>query len=146
MKAKFEVANPALKADQSNVYELKAAEITANLRPNPQLTIGADGTQVAPHEHYWRPTSGAQLQPNISYLHERDHKRELRLQSTQEATRIGASQHQDLERNLLFSLRSAFVQTLQAKAVLSLARSDLEHYDHIIDISRERFKAGAICR
>ena len=35
VKAKFEAANPALKADQSNVDELKAEEITAYLRPNP---------------------------------------------------------------------------------------------------------------
>jgi cobalt-zinc-cadmium efflux system outer membrane protein len=33
---------------------------------------------------------------------------------------------------------------LQAKAVLELARADLEYYDKIIEISRERFKVGAI--
>jgi len=146
IKAKFASANPALKADQNSVDELKAAEITANLRPNPQLTIAADGTQIAPHEGYWRPTSGTQVQPNISYLHERDHKRELRLQSAKEATRIGASQHEDLERNLIFSLRSAFVQTLQAKAVLDLARADVGYYDHIIAISQERYKSGDIAQ
>jgi len=146
VKAKFESANPALKADQSNVDELKAEEITAYLRPNPTFTLGADGTQIAPHEGYWRPTSGTQVQPNFSYLHERDHKRELRRQSAQEATQIGGSLHEDLERNMIFALRSAFVQTLEAKAVLDLARADLEYYDHIIDISRARFKAGDLAQ
>jgi cobalt-zinc-cadmium efflux system outer membrane protein len=37
-----------------------------------------------------------------------------------------------------------FIQTLQAKAVLELAQADLEYYDKIIEISRERFKVGAI--
>jgi cobalt-zinc-cadmium efflux system outer membrane protein len=146
VKAKFEAANPVLKADQNNVDELKAEEITAYLRPNPQLTLSEDGTQIAPHEGIWRPTSGTQVQPNFSYLHERDHKRELRLESAQDATKIGSSQHEDLERNLLFNLRSAFVQTLQAKAVLELARADVEYYDKIIDISRTRFKDGDIAQ
>ena len=146
VKAKFEAANPALQADQSNVDELKAEEITAFLRPNPSFTLSADGTQIAPHEGYWRPTSGTQVQPNFSYLHERDHKRELRLETAKESTRIGGSLHEDLERNLLFSLRSAFVQTLEAKAVLELARADLDYYDKIISISQDRFKAGDLAQ
>ena len=146
VKAKFEAANPVLKADQSNVDELKAEEITAYLRPNPSFTLSEDGTQIAPHEGVWRPTSGTQLQPNFSYLHERDHKRELRLESAKEGTQIGGSLHEDLERNMLFSLRSAFVQTLEAKAVLELAKADLEYYDKIIDISRSRFNDGSLAR
>jgi cobalt-zinc-cadmium efflux system outer membrane protein len=46
----------------------------------------------------------------------------------------------------MFTLRSAFVQTLQAKFVLDLARKDLDYYDHIIQISRDRFKAGDIAQ
>jgi cobalt-zinc-cadmium efflux system outer membrane protein len=38
------------------------------------------------------------------------------------------------------------VQTLQAKAVLQLSRQELDYYDHIIDISRERFKAGDLAQ
>jgi cobalt-zinc-cadmium efflux system outer membrane protein len=146
VKAKFESANPVLQSDQSNVDELKAEEVTAYLRPNPQFTLSADGTQIAPHEGVWRPTSGTQVQPNFSYLHERDHKRELRLESAQEGTRIGVSQHEDLERNMIFSLRSAFVQTLEAKAVLELAQADLDYYDKIIDMSHARFKAGDLAQ
>ena len=146
VKAKFQAVNPVLKSDQLGVDELKADEITAYLRPNPQFTLGADGTQIAPHEGVWRPTSGTQVQPNFSYLHEREHKRELRLKTAQEGTQIGGSLHEDLERNMLFSLRSAFVQTLEAKAALELARADLEYYDKIIDISRNRFRAGGLAQ
>ena len=146
VKAKFEAANPALKADAANVEEMKAEEITAYLRPNPQFTLTADGTQIAPHGGTWTPLRGTYEQPNFSYLHEREHKRELRLESAKEGTEISASQHQDLERNLLFNLRSMFVQTLEAKAVLGLAKADLEYYDRIIDISKTRFKAGDIAQ
>jgi cobalt-zinc-cadmium efflux system outer membrane protein len=79
-------------------------------------------------------------------LHEREHKRELRLRSAQESTRITASQHEDLKRNLEFTLHTAFINTLQAKAILELAKADLEHYDHIIQISRDRFRTGDIAQ
>jgi cobalt-zinc-cadmium efflux system outer membrane protein len=144
VRAKFEAANPTLKADEVNVQEMKAAEITAFLRPNPQFTFSTDGTQIAPHQGIWRPLSGTQYQPNFSYLHERQHKRELRLETAKEGTQIAGSQHEDLQRNLIFDLRSLFIQTLQAKAVLELARADLEYYDKIIAISRLRFKDGSI--
>ncbi|MGB6690833.1 MAG: TolC family protein [Terracidiphilus sp.] len=144
VKARFEASNPALKADADNVDEMKAEEITAFLRPNPQFSLTADGTQIAPNNGVWEPLAGTFVVPNFSYLHERDHKRELRLKSAQENTRISESEHEDLKRNMEFTLRSAFVNTLEAKAVLELARADLDYYDHIIEISRDRFKAGDI--
>ena len=146
VKAKFEAVNPVLKADTANVEEMKAEEVTAFLRPNPQFTLSVDGTQIAPKNGTWTPFKGTTEQPNFSYLHERERKRELRLQSAKEGTEITQSQHVDLERNLIFGLRSAFVQTLQAKAVLALAKADLEYYDKIIDISRARFKAGDLAK
>ena len=146
VKSKFETANPVLKADAANVEEMKAEEITAFLRPNPLITMTEDGTTLSPRNGSWPPLRGTDLQPNFSYLHEREHKRELRLESAKEGTEITQSQHVDLERNLIFGLRSAFVQTLQAKAVLELAKADLEYYDKIIDISRTRFKAGDLAK
>ena len=146
VKAKFEAVNPLLKADAANVDEMKAEEITAFLRPNPQFTLSVDGTQFAPKNGVWTPFKGTTEQPNFSYLHERERKRELRLKSAQEGTEITQSQHIDLERNLIFGLRSAFVQTLQAKAVLALAKADLEYYDKIIEISRARYNAGDLAK
>jgi cobalt-zinc-cadmium efflux system outer membrane protein len=146
VKAKFEASSPALKADADNVDEMRAEEITAYLRPNPQLGLTADGTQIAPNHGVWEPLAGTFVSPNVSYLHERDHKRELRLQSAQEGTRISEQEHEDLKRNLEFTLRSAFVQTIQAKAVVKMAQADIDYYDHIIDISRDRFNAGDIAQ
>jgi cobalt-zinc-cadmium efflux system outer membrane protein len=146
VKAKFETTNPALKADADNIDEARAEEITADLRPNPQFTALVDGTQIAPKDGVWQPLKGTYEQPSFSYLHERDHKRELRFQSAQQGTQITASQHEDLKRNLEFTLRSAFVQTLQAKSVLQMAHDDLDYYDKIIAISRDRFRAGDLAQ
>jgi outer membrane protein, heavy metal efflux system len=144
VKVRFEANSPALKADADNVEEMRAEEITAHLRPNPQFGTTVDGTQIAPHDGVWEPLAGTFVSPSLSYLHERDHKRELRLKSAQQGTEITASEHEDLKRNLEFALRGAFVNTLQAKYVLRMAREDLDYYDHIIDISRDRLKAGDI--
>jgi len=151
VKTKFEAVNPTLQADEINVQEMKAEEITAFLRPNPGIGLSSDGLQIAPHTTpglgtHWMPLTGTQLVPSINYLHERQNKRELRLDSAREGTRIAGSQHEDLERNLIFNLRTVFIQTLQAKAVLELAKADLEYYDKIIEISRNRFAAGDIAR
>ena len=146
VKARFEAANPALKADALGVDEMKAAEITAFLRPNPQATASTDATQIAPHDGAWQPLKGTDLVASLSYLHEREHKRELRLERAKQGTAIAESQHEDLKRTLEFTLRAAFVNTLEAKAVLDLAKADLEYYDHIIQISRDRFRAGDIAQ
>jgi cobalt-zinc-cadmium efflux system outer membrane protein len=146
VRARFEQSNPTLLADKLNIDESKAEEITAFLRPNPTFTLTADGTQIAPSHGVWEPFAGTFESPAISYLHERRHKRDLRQQSQQKATLIAESSHADLERSLLFNLRSAFVSTMQAKAVLQLAKDDLDYYDHVLDISRNRFQAGDIAQ
>lgn len=146
VRERFETSNPTLLAGKLNVDESKAQEITAFLRPNPTFTVSADGTQIVPHKGVWQPLAGTFETPSISYLHERQHKRELRLESAQKGTSIATSQQADLERTLLFNLRSAFVQTLQSKAVLDVSKANLEYYDHVLSVSNEQYKAGDIAQ
>jgi cobalt-zinc-cadmium efflux system outer membrane protein len=146
VRTRFETSNPTLLADTLNIQESKAEEITAFLRPNPTLTLSADGTQIAPSHGVWEPFAGTFESAEVSYLLERRHKRDLRLKSQQNATLIAESTHADLERTLLFNLRASFVSILQAKAVLQLATADLEYYDHLLEISRIRFQAGDIAQ
>ncbi len=146
VRARFEQSNPTLLADKLSVDESRAQEITAFLRPNPTFTLSADGTQIAPEKGVWRPFAGTFESPSLSYLHERQHKRELRLESAKKATLIAESSHTNLQRTLLFNLRGAFVATLQAKAVLQLARDNLAYYDRVLEISRTRFDAGDIAQ
>ncbi|HZQ95014.1 MAG TPA: TolC family protein [Candidatus Sulfotelmatobacter sp.] len=146
VKQRFEINNTTLIAGRLNIDELKAEEFTAHVRPNPDLTISSDGTQVAPSHGAWQPFAGTFVSPGISYLFERRNKRNLRYQAAKEGTGIGAAQAADTERTLLFNLRSAFVGILQAKAVLQLAQDNLQYYDKILKVSRDRFDAGDIAR
>lgn len=145
LKDKFEATNPTLKAAQLSINESRAAEITAYLRPNPDFILTADGFQVAPNE-IWRPFSGVLQTPGVSYLHERQHKRELRRDSARQSTAIAQSTYSDQERSLLFNLRNAFVGVLQAKAVLQNAMDNLDYWDRELDVSRKRFDAGDLAR
>src|ERR1019366_34054 len=95
VRDKFEAVNPTLKAAQINIDESRANEVTAYLRPNPNLSVLADGTQLVPHEGVWQPLAGTDYSPNVSYLHERRHKRELRLEAAKKATDIAGSQFKD---------------------------------------------------
>ena len=146
IQQKFEATNPTLQADQLNVDESRAQEITAYLRPNPGFSVTVDGTQIAPNQGIWQPLAGTFVVPGITYLHERDHKRELRLESAKKGTVVAELSHTDLQRTLVFTLRSAFVSTLQAKAVLQLAKSDLEYWDRVLKVSRDRLEAGDIAQ
>jgi cobalt-zinc-cadmium efflux system outer membrane protein len=146
VQQRFEQNNPTLLAGQLGIDESKAQEITAFLRPNPGLTLSTDGTQISRYKGIWQPFTGTQFSSNFSYLHERQHKRELRLESAQKATAITVSGQADLQRSLLFNLRMAFVQALQEKAIFELAKENLAYYDHVLDVNRERYKAGAIAQ
>ncbi|HEV8040569.1 MAG TPA: TolC family protein, partial [Bryobacteraceae bacterium] len=153
VRDKFEAANPTLLAAKIGIDESKADEITAYLRPNPDMTAGIDqinffSLQPTPSggTDGYRPFAFAFPSASLSYLHERQHKRELRRESAQKATAIAESQLADQERNLIFNLRSAFVTTLQQKAVLTVTRDNLAYYDRLLNVSRDRFKAGDIAK
>src|SRR5947209_5191478 len=141
---RFRANNPTLLAGKVTIDEARADEITAYLRPNPDFTLTADGTQITPAGGVWQPLAGTFVSPGISYLHERQHKRELRLASAQGATAVAISAQADMERNLMFNLRDAFVRVLLQKSVLGIAKENLGYYDKEIAINRERFNAGAI--
>jgi cobalt-zinc-cadmium efflux system outer membrane protein len=153
VRDKFIAANPTLAAGRIGVAESRAQEITAHLRPNPEVTGTID--QINPFSSQpsgsgegdgYRPFAFALPLGSASYLHERQHKRELRRDSAREATAIAASQLADQERTLLFNLRSAFVETLQQKAVLALALENLSYYDQVLKVSRERWRLGDIAQ
>lgn len=142
VRTRFEANNPALAAGALGIDESKAEEITAYLRPNPQATVGVD--QIATTTK--GPLSQVVLLTSVNYLHERQHKRELRLESAQKATGIAVSGQADLERNLVFTLRSAFVGTLQAKAYLKVAQENLAYWDQVLQISKDRYDAGDLAQ
>ncbi len=143
VRERFETTNPTLLAGRMGIDESRAQEITAHLRPNPDFTAATD--YMHPFRSYGA-FEDAQPSVSLSYLFERMGKRDLRWESAKKGTAVAISQLADQERSLLFTLRGAYIQVLQQKAVLALAKEDLAYYDHVLDVSGERFKAGDIAR
>ncbi len=143
-RARFLAQNPALMAGEISIEESRANEVTAGLKPNPQLGVTLDQVQLLPGGGPWRPISTTQFAPIVSQLLERQNKRGLRVESAKLATAGTGADQEDFKRNLMFTLRSAFVSTLQAKALEEVSAENLKQYDSVIDVNRERLKSGDI--
>ena len=138
--------NHSLKATRTLILQNQAQEITANLRPNPVL--GADSQFVpffSPQD--FSGTNVDQVQQfdvGLSYLFERGHKRQRRLQAARDQTAVTRAQAADAERTLTFNVAQQFISVLLAQSALQLAQEDLKAFQQTVDISQEQFKAGYI--
>ena len=138
--------NHSIKATRTLILQNQAQEITANLRPNP--TFGVD-TQFVP---FFSPQdfSGDNLNQTqqfdigISYLFERGHKRQRRLQAARDQTAVTRAQVGDAERTLAFNVAQQFVSVLLAESSLQFALQDLKDFQQTVDISEAQLKAGYI--
>src|SRR6202051_900406 len=138
--------NHSLKATRTMILQNQAQEITANLRPNP--TLGVD-TQFIP---FFSPQdfSGENLDETqqfdigISYLFERGHKRQRRLQAARDQTAVTRAQVADAERTLAFNVGQQFVSVLLAESTLQFALQDLKGFQQTVDIANAQYKAGYI--
>jgi cobalt-zinc-cadmium efflux system outer membrane protein len=143
VRERFHNANPNLRATRVGIDESKASEITAYLKPNPEVSGTLDQFNPFTGNPY-QPVANVLPLGTVSYLYERGHKRELRRDSAKQATSLAELSLADQERTLLFNLRSAFVQTLRAKSVLRLTQDNLGYYDQFLSVNRDRLKAGDI--
>ena len=138
--------NHNLLAARTTIQENEAEEITANLRPDPVL-LG--DTQFLP---IFQPSSftadyldnTAQFDLGVSYLFERGKKRQNRLQAAKDQTAVTRWQVGDNERTLKFSVATDFINVELAESTLELANQDLKSFQNSVDITEERYKAGAI--
>ena len=138
--------NHALKATRTLVFQNQAQEITANLRPNP--VFGADSQFIpifAPQDFSIDDLNlTQQFDVGLSYLFERGHKRQRRLQAARDQTAVTRAQVTDAERTLAFNVGQQFVSVLLAESTLQFALQDLKGFQDTVDISEAQFKAGAI--
>jgi outer membrane protein, heavy metal efflux system len=138
--------NHALLAARSTIQQSEAAEITANLRPDPVLLGDAQFLPV----FNWDQANAAyfdnlaQFDLGISYLFERGKKRQHRLEAAKDQTAVTRSQVADNERSLTFQVASLFTNAQFAESTLDLAQQDLKSFTNTVDISQERYRAGDI--
>jgi outer membrane protein, heavy metal efflux system len=136
--------NHAQQAARTNILQNQAEEVTANLRPNPNLSWD---TQFFPLFNPGQFSTDylenqAQFDVGIGYLFERGRKRQHRLQAAKDQTAVTRSQTDDSERTLIFNTGQQFIAVLLAESTVELSERDAESFQQTVRISEDRYKAG----
>jgi cobalt-zinc-cadmium efflux system outer membrane protein len=140
--------NHTLQAARTTIQQSQAAEVTANLRPNP--TFFTDWEYLPLFTRPQGESVSAYLQAStegdmgLSYLIERGHKRQRRLEAAKAATAVTRSQVNDNERGLAFQVGTLFINAQLAESTLELAEKDLKSFQSTVDISEIQFKDGGM--
>jgi cobalt-zinc-cadmium efflux system outer membrane protein len=140
--------NHTLQAARTTIQQNQAAEITANLRPNPTFFTDWEYLPLFTHQQgvsladYLQNTTEGDM--GLSYLIERGKKRARRLQAAKDATAVTRSQVADNERGIAFQVGSLFINAQLAQSTLELARMDLKSFQETVAISEIQFKDGGM--
>src|ERR1700722_1034460 len=132
--------NQSLRANRFNVDQNKANEITASLKPNPTISVGADAIPIFSPQTIRFDTQI--YSAGLSYTVEKGGKREKRVVVAKDNTLISAQNVTDNERTLKFQVVQAFINVLLAKSVLALAKDDLANFSQEVDLNHARLVAG----
>jgi len=137
--------NHQLRAQRLNVDLSKADEITAALKPNPTLTSTNENFPIfSPSDLFsWDNfANNLNFVESVSYLFERGGKRAKRTQVARDTTTAASQTVTDNERQLEFQTEQAFISVLLANSTVELAREDLKNFANVVDVNRERLRAG----
>jgi cobalt-zinc-cadmium efflux system outer membrane protein len=134
--------NPTLLAAERNLQAVKAQEIQAAVRQNPNLSV--NGTDITlPAQGASNPYS---YSAQVSRLFELGNKRGYRIDAARATTAQTAAQLEDTTRQTVLVIKTAFIQMLAAKASLQLTSQSLKEFQHEVDIAQDRFKAGDLAK
>jgi cobalt-zinc-cadmium efflux system outer membrane protein len=140
--------NQTLRAQRLTIDESKADETTAALKPNFNVSFGADGfTPFSPRQINWDfLRNNVVYTSGLSYLFERGGKRGKRTTVAEDTTEIARKNVLDLERQLRFQAEQAFVAALLAKSRLELSRQDLKSFSEVVEVNRQRVASGDLAQ
>lgn len=138
--------NHNLIAQRTTIQQSQAQEITAKMRPNPDLFVDWDYLPAfspsAQNSSYIQGSTEADI--GLSYLIERGKKRQARLKAAQDATAVTISTVTDNERTLTFQVAQQYLNVELAESTLDLAQQDLKSYQNTVELSEIRYRSGAI--
>lgn len=137
--------NLSVLAERANIPVAEATLITARLKPNPVLSLGADHLDVLGTRYNNINNAGPnEVNARIDFLIERAHKREFRVETAQFNRQLAEARLAEAIRNLRINVISACVDLIQAKANLTLAEEILKNYQELFQINEARVNAGSV--
>ena len=140
--------SPSIRAQRTTIDQSKAQEVTANLRPNPDLSWDTQFIPIFSPNLFSVNTLDTlqQFDIGVGYLFERGHKRQRRLDAARDQTSVTEAQVHDAERALAFNVAQQFVGVLLAESNLQFTTTDLESYKRTVQINEDRYKAGDLSK
>ncbi len=138
--------NLSLLAERYNLSIADARIITAKLRPNPVLSAAVDYIDF--QNHFNNDNQGGPTEYNIrtDFVLERGGKRERRIEVAQTAREVAQLQLLNTTRMLALDVENAFIDVLQAKDNLELARENLQAFRNIVEVNATRVRAGDLAK
>ncbi len=127
--------NPTLRAQQEALKSTKAGEITAALRPNPTMNFLAEQLGGG-------GASQIQYTVNVGQTIEWGGKRQRRIDSARAATQVASYQVEDIRRQTILTVKTAFANALVAREQLGLAEQNLKTLDDTERLQRLRVEKG----
>jgi cobalt-zinc-cadmium efflux system outer membrane protein len=140
--------NHTLQAARTTIQQNQAAEVTANLRPNPNLFVDWEYLPIFTQPQgqsigqYIQSSTEGDL--GLSYLIERGHKRARRLQAARDTTAVTRATVMDNERGVAFQVGSLFINAQLGQSTLELAQQDLKSFQQTVDIGTVQYKDGGM--
>jgi outer membrane protein, heavy metal efflux system len=136
-------SNLDLIAERYNLSVAEAKIITARLRPNPVLSLYGDllplaGTEFTSVNMAGPPEFGIRT----DFILERGGKRDSRIAVAENNREVVRAQLQNTIRLLVLDVQNAYVDVLQARDNLNLARENLDAFTQIVGVNQTRVKAG----
>lgn len=138
--------NPSLQAARTAIVQSQDEEITANLRPNPVLTLDSLFVPIFQPDQLTGANidNVSEFDAGVSYLFERGKKRQHRLAAARDLTAVTRSQVADARRTLTYNVAQQFTAVLLSESTLRFAERDLASFQNTVALSSSRYKAGYI--
>jgi cobalt-zinc-cadmium efflux system outer membrane protein len=138
--------NLGLLAEQYNLSVADARIATAKLRPNPVMSAGWDYIDIL--RAFNPQNAGGPTEWNLrtDWVLERGGKREARMETARNAKEVAQLQLQNTTRQLVLDVQNGFVDVLQAKDNLALARENLAAFQNIVTVNQSRVQAGDLAK
>ena len=135
------VKNPTLLSAHENLLSVKAQEIQAGVRANPNLNASGSNVTLGPNSN-----NPYDYSVGVGRLFERGEKRRWRLDGARSTTAQTDAQYHSQEQQTILAVRQAFTNFVLAKAAKKLADDNLGDFKHEVDIGRDRLQAGDIAK
>ena len=138
--------NLNLLAERYNLSIADARIVTAKLRPNPVLSAGLDYIDFLHRFNADNSAGPTEYNLRTDFVLERGGKRERRIEVAQDGREVAQLQLLNTTRSLVLDVQNGFIDVLQAKDNLTLARENLAAFQNIVDVNTNRVRAGDLAK